>query len=130
MAAAPDEVHAHAAIVGERIVTNASYNDRVADLARGEVNSYIIGWSRNGGRNQVVRILASSLEWLIADTTFFSMYQFNFVPQGGNTDKISLTAGDGSVFYVASPNPGPVSVHNFGQVFHHLTSFIEIGLPP
>ena len=56
MAAASGEVHPQAAIVGEKIVTNVSFSDRVADLTKGEVNSFIIGWSRNNGRNQVVRI--------------------------------------------------------------------------
>ncbi|KAJ2913952.1 hypothetical protein MD484_g6464, partial [Candolleomyces efflorescens] len=81
------EVHAAAAIVGRRILTNASYNDRVADLTNGEVNSYIIGYRRNGGRNQV----------------------FNFEPQGGSTDKISLTARDGTVYHVSSPDAAPGS---------------------
>ncbi|KAJ2913942.1 hypothetical protein MD484_g6472, partial [Candolleomyces efflorescens] len=79
------EVNLAAALVGRRILTNASYNDRVADLTNGELNSYIIGWARNGGRNQV----------------------FNFEPQGGSTDKISLTDRDRRVYHISSPDPAP-----------------------
>jgi hypothetical protein len=67
------EVHALAALVGERILTNVSYNDRVADLAKGQVNSYIIGWERNGGRNQIVRNSPRNFKWFISDTTHFSI---------------------------------------------------------
>ncbi|KAJ2914045.1 hypothetical protein MD484_g6378, partial [Candolleomyces efflorescens] len=82
-----EEVHAAAAIVGRRILTNVSYADRVADLTNSEVNSFIIGWRRHGGRNQV----------------------FNFEPQGANRDKISLTDRNGKVFHVSSPDPAPGS---------------------
>ncbi|KAJ2912243.1 hypothetical protein MD484_g8171, partial [Candolleomyces efflorescens] len=84
------EVNAPAAIiVGQRVLTNALYGDRAADLDRGELNAYLIGWKHNGRHNQI----------------------FNFEPQGGSTCKILTTGIDiprlGRVFEVSSPDPAP-----------------------
>ncbi|KAJ2921948.1 hypothetical protein H1R20_g15142, partial [Candolleomyces eurysporus] len=71
-------------VVGKRIITNSAYIDRVADLKNSEVGGPIVGWSRNGGRNQT----------------------FNFEPQGSGA-KISVGASGGKEAHVASSNPSP-----------------------
>ncbi|KAJ2925820.1 hypothetical protein H1R20_g11274, partial [Candolleomyces eurysporus] len=72
----------HATVVGQRIITNSAYIDRVGDLKNGEIGGPIIGWARHGGRNQV----------------------FNFEPQGDGA-KISVGAADGKEVHVASSSP-------------------------
>ncbi|KAJ2913954.1 hypothetical protein MD484_g6463, partial [Candolleomyces efflorescens] len=81
------EVHALAAMVGRRILTNASFNNRVADLDNGDGTPYLIGWKPHGGRNQL----------------------FNFEPQGGKRTKLSTSARGGKAYYVSSPDPEPGS---------------------
>ncbi|RXW15170.1 hypothetical protein EST38_g10684 [Candolleomyces aberdarensis] len=69
-------------VVGQRIITNSAYIDRVADLRKGEIGGPIIGWRRHAGRNQV----------------------FNFQPQGDGA-KISVGAADNKDAHVASASP-------------------------